>query len=101
MRWRLPLLIFALLSMLGGAFAWLAYAEVQRALRTSGTERLTAAARQVASLLDQSAKARLAEATRIAADPDIRRALLGQTTETNAEQMEAVRALAARSGTMV
>lgn len=97
LRWRLPALIFALLAMLGGAFAWLAYAEVQRALRTSGTERLTAAARQVASLLAQSAKARLAEATRIAADPGIRRALLAETEDTSGAQMAAVRALAARN----
>ena len=71
LRRRLPLLIFALVGALGGVFSWMAYHEVNQALRISGAERLTAAGAQVAELLGQSAAARLADAKRLAADPEI------------------------------
>lgn len=86
-----------LIGVLGGAFAWLAYAEVQRALRTSGTERLSAAAQQVASLLEQSVKARLAETSRAAQDPKVR-ALLGGSPDAEPDTSQ-VQALGSRSST--
>lgn len=95
LRRRLPVLIFMLLGLLGGAFAWLAYAEVQRALRASGTERLTSAATQVADLLAQAARARLAEATRLANDPSVQAAL--QSSEADEAVPAAISALTSRS----
>ena len=61
LRRRLPALIFALLGLLGAAFAWLAYHQVKSALRLAGGDRITAAAGQVADLLGQAASLRLAE----------------------------------------
>lgn len=76
LRRRLPLLIFTLLALLGGAFSWMAYQEVVRALRLSGTERLTAAGGQVAELLAQSSASRLSDAKRLAADPLVQQAIV-------------------------
>jgi PAS domain S-box-containing protein len=80
LRHRLPALIFALLGVLGAAFSWMAYAEVVRALRASGADRLVAAGTQVADLLAQAAVARVSEARRLAADEDTRRTVIVGTT---------------------
>ena len=79
LRWRLPLLILALLGSTGGAFTWTAHREMRRALRQAGDERAQSAALQVADLLTQGAAGRLAEGQRLAADPAIRHyALTGE-----------------------
>jgi signal transduction histidine kinase len=69
LRYRMPLLISALLAALVATFAAMAYLEVERALRISGHQRVTGAATQVVSLLTQTATARLVETERIASDP--------------------------------
>jgi signal transduction histidine kinase len=71
-RFRLPLLILALLTAVGAAFAWMAYREVEQALRANGLERAAAAATQVAQLLTQSVHARTAETRRIAGNVEVR-----------------------------
>jgi PAS domain S-box-containing protein len=76
LRRRLPVLIFALLGLLGAAFAWMAYYEVERTLRVSGIERIEGAARRVAELLDQMATARVAETKRLAGDPLLQQSAL-------------------------
>jgi signal transduction histidine kinase len=73
LRRRLPFLIFAVLTLIGAAFAWLAHREVEHALRLSGLADVSDAARQVSDLLAQSAASRTAEATQLAADPGVRR----------------------------
>jgi len=71
LRRRLPALIFALLGVLGAAFAWLAYHQVKSALRLAGGDRITAAAGQVADLLGTAATLRLAEAKRLSGDTQV------------------------------
>lgn len=76
LRRRLPVLIFTLLGLLGGAFSWMAHYEVKRALWVSGSERIAAAAGQVADLLGQSAAARVADAKRLASDLQVQKAVV-------------------------
>jgi PAS domain S-box-containing protein len=97
LRRRLPALIFALVGMVGATFAWMAYHEVQAALRVSGTERITAAARQVAELLGQSASTRIADATRLASDPQVRRLALSADVPPEDEVPAAVQAFVSRN----
>src|SRR5262245_58699242 len=72
LRRRLPLLMCALLSTLGAVFSWMAYREVERALRLHGHERMIAAAKQVSEILSQSLAPRTAETLRVANDPEVR-----------------------------
>jgi signal transduction histidine kinase len=71
----------ALLGILGLVFSWMAYGEVQRALRLNGHERILAAAQQVSGILAQSLIPRIAETRRLADDPDVRRLLQTAPTE--------------------
>lgn len=75
LRHRLPLLILGFLGVIGATFSWMAYHEVQHALRLNGLERAAAAATHVAELLGDSAAAREAEARRFASDPRVRQAV--------------------------
>lgn len=75
LRWRLPLLTFGLVAVLGTAFAWMAYYEVNRALLTAAGDRISVAGGQVVELLEQSAVARLAEVRKLAATPDAQQLL--------------------------
>jgi len=76
LRWRLPLLILALLATVGGAFTWTAYHEMRSALRLAGGERVRSAAAEIGDLLAQSATGRVAESRRLAADEAVRRFVL-------------------------
>jgi PAS domain S-box-containing protein len=76
LRWRLPVLILALLASIGAAFTWTAYREMRNALRLAGDERVHNAAAQLGDLLAQSATARTAESRRLAADEAVRRFVL-------------------------
>lgn len=76
LRWRLPVLILALLASIGAAFTWTAYREMRNALRVAGDERVHNAAAQLGDLLGQSASARTAENRRLAADEAVRRFVL-------------------------
>jgi signal transduction histidine kinase len=97
-RNRLSLFIFALLGLLGGLFASMAYYEVHDTLRAAGTKRIEAAATQVADLLAQSAAARLDETGRLARIPEVRTAVFAPSDD---EQMpEVVRTLLARNPTV-
>lgn len=91
LRWRLPLLILALLGSIGGAFTWTAHREIERALRQAGDQRAHKAASQVADLLAQGAAGRLTEGQRLAADPAVRRyALTGEDPESALAVLTAV-----------
>jgi signal transduction histidine kinase len=76
LRWRLPVLILALLASIGAAFTWTAYREMRNALRLAGDERVSNAAAELAGLLGQSASARTAESRRLGADAAVRRFVL-------------------------
>jgi signal transduction histidine kinase len=97
LRRRLAVLIFALLGLLGGGFAWMAYHEVQAALRTAGTERIASAATQVADLLNQSAAARIADTRRLANDPAWQEAILSGEAAARDEIPAAVQSALSRS----
>ena len=73
LRWRLPVLILALLAATGVAFAWTAHREMRHALRLAGDERVQNAAAQLADLLAQTAMGRIAESRRLAADVAVHR----------------------------
>jgi signal transduction histidine kinase len=73
LRWRLPVLILALLASIGIAFTWTAYREMRHALRLAADERVHNAATQLADLLAQTAAARTAESRRLAADVAVQR----------------------------
>jgi signal transduction histidine kinase len=68
----LPLLICALLGILGAVFSWMAYREVERALLLHGHERMLAAAKQVSEILSQSVAPRTVETARLASDAAVR-----------------------------
>jgi hypothetical protein len=76
LRWRLPVLILALLASIGAAFTWTAYREMRHALRLAGDERVHNAATELADLLGQSAAPRTAESRRLAGDAAVRRFVL-------------------------
>jgi signal transduction histidine kinase len=97
LRRRLPLLIFALLGLIGAVFSAMAFLEVKRALRVSGSERIAAAAGQVAELLGQSANARLADATRLANDPQLQRIALAETPAPNEDPSSPLSRFTARN----
>ena len=91
LRWRLPLLILALLGSIGAAFTWMAHREMRRALREAGDERVHSAAVQVAGILAQGAATRVAEGRRLADDPAIRRfALTGEEPESARAALQTV-----------
>ena len=95
---RLPLLILGLLGIAAATFAWIAYLEVQQALKASAATRMAAAAEQVAELLASSAQARIAEVSRLAADPELRVPLeAGRTTLTKPESPDAAQAFVSRN----
>jgi PAS domain S-box-containing protein len=94
---RLPALIFALVGLLGAAFAWMAYHEVERALRVSGTERIAAAGRRVAELLDQAATARIADTKRLASDPQVQQTARSSDRATDDTGPSAVQAFVAKN----
>ena len=50
LRWRLPLLILAILASIGLAFAWTAYLQMHRALQVHAGERIRVATGQMADL---------------------------------------------------
>ena len=97
LRHRLPVLIFALLAMLGSAFSCMVHVEVKRALRVSGGERIDAAGGQIADLLEQSAIARMAEARRLASDSEVQRAALARQQGLQEELPDVLRTFASRS----
>ena len=69
LRWRLPLLICAIVAIAIGAFAAGAYDRMQGALIDAGAARAAAAAGQLAALLVESAQQRITQLTRLSADP--------------------------------
>jgi PAS domain S-box-containing protein len=97
LRRRLPLLIFMLLGVLGGAFGWMAYTEVQRALHASGAERINAAAKQIADVLAQSTAGRIAEARRLAAEDGLRQIAGGGAPSAGGEGPPAAQAFVTRN----
>jgi PAS domain S-box-containing protein len=97
LRRRLVVLIFALLATLGAAFSWMAYAEVKRALRVSGGERMAGVASQVGDLLGQTAAARLGEARRLAGDPGVQRAIQARQRGLSEEVPANLQAFTARN----
>ena len=97
LRRRLPILIFALLGLVGAVFSGMAFLEVKRALRVSGTERINAAAGHLAELLGQSATARLADATRLASDTQVQKLALAPELERDHEPSAALPRFVSRS----
>ncbi len=75
LRWRLPLIISSLVAGVIALFVWAAHREVQRTLIDAGVERAQAAADQLGTILSSSARQRLAEQRRLAADPLVARFL--------------------------
>lgn len=97
LRRRLPLLILALLAAIGLAFAWMAYREVERALKQYGDQRLKSATEQLAGILTQSAANRLADARRLAASPPLQRYLADRTDSARVPAEEEMQAFVAQS----
>ena len=72
LRWRLPLLILALLLSIGSAYAWMAYRSMQTTLRRGGEARLNDAAEELGRIFARAAATRLGESQRVAAEPAVR-----------------------------
>jgi PAS domain S-box-containing protein len=109
-RWRLPLLILAILASIGLAFAWTAYLQMHRALQVHAGERIRGAAGQMADLFSQAATARLSESQRLAADPvvlhfvatgEAPKAVMGAFDAFTRRNPQAKVSLTARGGTAV
>ena len=73
LRWRLPLLIAALIAAVLATFVWAAYRTLEATLIREGEDRLEVAASQLATLLSRADA--LAAAERAAADPALMRYL--------------------------
>lgn len=82
LRWRLPVLSFALIIVVLGAFLWAAYEEVEHTLIEAGQARAQAAADQLANLLAPSLRQRTVDLRRVAGDPALRRFLVDQNEAT-------------------
>jgi signal transduction histidine kinase len=83
LRWRLPLLVSSLIAGVLAVFVWAAHREVERTLVSAGAERAQGAADQLATLLAQSARQRLAELRRVARDPQLARYLQNPADQTD------------------
>jgi signal transduction histidine kinase len=81
LRWRLPLLISALIFLVLAAYLGVTYREVTRLQIESAGARSQLAADQLARLLAQSTPQRLREAQRIAENPDVRQCLADRPPE--------------------
>jgi signal transduction histidine kinase len=81
LRFRLPLIICALIAVSLVAFLFVSFQQVKRALLEAGEARALAASDQLASLLAQSSQQRLTEVRRIARDGAVR-AYLDRPAET-------------------
>ena len=75
LRWRLPLLVSSLVAGVLALFVWAAHREVEQTLIASGAERAQAAADQLAALLAEPTRHRLAAYETLAADPAVVRLL--------------------------
>jgi signal transduction histidine kinase len=72
LRWRLPLVILALLLSIGSTYAAMAYRSMEAALRAGGRARVLDAGAELASIFSQAAAARLTEGRQVADAPAIR-----------------------------
>lgn len=72
LRWRLPLVILALLLSIGSTYAAMAYLSMEAALRAGGRTRITDAGAELADIFSQAAAARLNETRQVADGPAIR-----------------------------
>lgn len=94
LRWRLPVLIVALIVLVLGAFAWTTYGQLRRTLVETGETRARGAADELAGLLAPASQQRSADLKRAAADPAVRDAILLKQTE-HAEAFQALQPLSA------
>ena len=72
LRFRLPLLISAMIVVVLGLFLWATNRALERTLEQTGADRARAAADQVASLLSQSSVRGIGDARRAAGDAAVR-----------------------------
>ncbi len=79
LRWRLPLVMAALILVVVGVFLALAYREVRSGLMLAAGTRARGAADQIANLLAQSTQQRLIELREVADDQAVREFLEHQT----------------------
>ena len=83
LRWRLPLLVSALVAGVMTLAVWAAYREVEHTLARAGLERAASAADQLSTLLGGTAQQRLDELRRLAADPVLVRYLEDPVDQTD------------------
>ena len=93
LRWRLSLLVSAVLMFVVAALVGLAHREVESALERVGRVRLQAVADQLMALLAQSTKQRLDEARRIANLPELNRYLAKPDEASRQQAADAIRRL--------
>lgn len=72
LRWKLPVLISSLVTVVLATFLWLSYAAVSRTLMAASGARATEVANQLATMLVQSSQQRRSEMLRVADDPAVR-----------------------------
>ena len=92
LRWRLPLLIAAVMAAVFAAFVWAAHRTVETTLLRAGEERLQVAADQFAALLNRGPV--LEEARAAASDVSLHRLLGAPTPEHRRAALERLTALA-------
>jgi PAS domain S-box-containing protein len=83
LRWRLPLLVSALVAAVMALAVWGAYRQVDRTLAQAASDRAVGAADQLSTLIGGSARQRVDELRRLAADPVLARYLLDPADETD------------------
>jgi PAS domain S-box-containing protein len=79
LRWRLPLLVCVIITIVLAGFLLAAYRRVETTLVTAGGARARNAAGQVASLLQSSVARAVSEMSRVAEEPGLRRFLQNPT----------------------
>jgi PAS domain S-box-containing protein len=83
LRWRLPLLVSVLMAAVMALAVWAAYRQVDQTLAQAGSDRAVGAADQLSTLLGSSARLRLDELRRLAADPAVTRYLKNPVDQTD------------------
>src|SRR5262245_26698507 len=72
LRWRLPLMISALLAAILALLVYAAYSEVKRTLVGAAAARAQSAATQIADLLERATRPTVEQLRRVAATPALR-----------------------------
>ncbi|HTK28495.1 MAG TPA: ATP-binding protein [Vicinamibacterales bacterium] len=101
LRWRLPLLVAALLAVCVGIFAVISYSQMKGLLVQAAAARAQAAADQLGGLLGESVRQRLVQLLHVSEDPVLRRFVADQAGSSDADVRTHLEAVGAAAGQQI